>query len=229
VDHAIRPALLQRHVQRGEHQIGCHAFADRPTHHTPAPHVQHDGQVDEACPGRHAGQVGHPQQVRRIGLELPLGEVRCRALLVVALGGHDIAAAAADTAQPGMMHRPGDALAADGRALLGQFRTDARHAVGGIGLGMALADAFAEHRIGQRSARGAAHLPVVEAAVRDTQHSAHRAHGEVGRARVHALEDGVNVLSPLAAARATRAAQCEGRRLMTGCVWATNGLHLALV
>ena len=50
--------------KRREHQVGGHLLADRPADDAPAPDVEHDGQEDEAGPGRHVGHVGHPELVR---------------------------------------------------------------------------------------------------------------------------------------------------------------------
>jgi len=52
MDDAVWLALLQRHVQRGQHQFGFHPLADRPANNTPAPHIQDNGLEDEAGPGR---------------------------------------------------------------------------------------------------------------------------------------------------------------------------------
>lgn len=73
----IRLAQLQRHVQRGPHQVGRHAFANEPSHHTPAPDIEHDGQVDEPRPGWHVGHVRHPQLARRARPVRP-GYAACR-------------------------------------------------------------------------------------------------------------------------------------------------------
>ena len=39
VDHALGLALLQRHVERREHQFGSHLLADGPAHDAPAPYT----------------------------------------------------------------------------------------------------------------------------------------------------------------------------------------------
>ena len=85
MDDALGPPLLQRHVQRREHELGGHLLADRPADDAPAPDVEHDGQEDEAGPGGHVGHVGHPQLVRTVGHELALDQIGRRALPLIAL------------------------------------------------------------------------------------------------------------------------------------------------
>ena len=49
-----------------------------PPHHLAAEHIEHDGQVQQPRPGRHVGDVGHPDSVRCIGCELTFDPVRSR-------------------------------------------------------------------------------------------------------------------------------------------------------
>ena len=88
VDDVLGLARLQRHVQRGDDQIGRLALAERPAHHIAAEHVEHHGQVDKARPGGDVGHVGHPQLVDVAGYKLALHQVGCCALGLVALGRH---------------------------------------------------------------------------------------------------------------------------------------------
>ena len=67
MDDVVGLARAQRHVQRRQHEIGRHRLAECPADDAPAPDVEHDGQVDEAGPGRDVGHVGHPQLVRAVG------------------------------------------------------------------------------------------------------------------------------------------------------------------
>jgi hypothetical protein len=39
MDDTLGLALLQRHVQRREHEFGRHLLADSPTHDAPAPNI----------------------------------------------------------------------------------------------------------------------------------------------------------------------------------------------
>ena len=44
VDHPLRLALSQCHVQRREHQLGAKMVGHGPPHHLAAEHIEHDGQ-----------------------------------------------------------------------------------------------------------------------------------------------------------------------------------------
>ena len=136
VDDALGLALLQRHVQRREHQLGGHLLTDGPAHDAPAPRVEYDGQVDESSPGGHVGHVGNPELVLAVGLELAFDQVGCGLLVLVTLRGHDEGAAPADAADVGRAHEPGYALAADPHALVDQLGAHAWHAVGRVRRGV---------------------------------------------------------------------------------------------
>ena len=67
--------------------IGSRAAKRLPTLHTCQPthsacqwstDVQDDGQVEEARHGRHVGDIGDPEAVRRLRFEAPLDPIRCR-------------------------------------------------------------------------------------------------------------------------------------------------------
>ena len=49
VDDRFGAALCQRHLECIEHQRGSKVIGHRPTHHTPGPHIQHDGQVQKTA------------------------------------------------------------------------------------------------------------------------------------------------------------------------------------
>ena len=63
VDHAVRPARRQRHVQGVEYQLGRQRRAHRPADDATAESVEHDRQAQETSPGRNVGDVGNPQQI----------------------------------------------------------------------------------------------------------------------------------------------------------------------
>ena len=57
---------------------------------TPRVRVDDEGDVDEACPGRHIGEVGEPKRIRALRLELPIDVIQRarRALsMIVVLNG----------------------------------------------------------------------------------------------------------------------------------------------
>jgi hypothetical protein len=90
---ALWLARIQRLLQRVEHEVGVHRAADAPAHDGPRVHVDHEGHVDEALPGRHIGEVRDPQLIRPLGQELPVHPVqRARRLLVGNGGSHLLAA-----------------------------------------------------------------------------------------------------------------------------------------
>src|SRR5687768_9587971 len=74
----FRAALREGHVEGCKHEIGAHLLTDRPTHHASAPRIEHDRQVNEPGPGRHVGNVRHPQAVRLVSNEAPLHQIRPR-------------------------------------------------------------------------------------------------------------------------------------------------------
>jgi len=50
--------------------------ADPPADDAAGVGVDHEGHVDEARPGRHVGEVGEPQRIRMLCLELPIDVVQ---------------------------------------------------------------------------------------------------------------------------------------------------------
>ena len=55
--------------------------------------IDDEGDVDEACPGRHIGEVGEPKRIRALRLELPIDVVqRARRRLVADRGSDRLAA-----------------------------------------------------------------------------------------------------------------------------------------
>jgi len=96
VDDALGFALLKRHVQGRQHQVGGHALTHGPAHHTAAPDIDDHSQIEETHPGRHIGHVGHPQLVRASGVEAAIDQVIGRGLTFVATGGDSEASALAD-------------------------------------------------------------------------------------------------------------------------------------
>jgi hypothetical protein len=196
MDDAVRLPLLQRHVQRGEHEVSRHLLADRPADDAPAPDVEHNRQEDEAGPGGYVGHVGHPQLVRTVGRELALDQVGRRALTLIAPGGHDEAAPSADATDGVDPHQSRHALAADPHALIEQLGTYARHAIGRVRLGVDLANALDQYGVVDGTRGRRAIQPRVVAACRDLERAAHRLHRDAGLVRVHEFEDPMDVLSP---------------------------------
>src|SRR5215211_2925592 len=68
-------ALVQGLLERVEHVAGVRRPAHPPADDAPGKGVDHKGDVDEAGPGRHVGEVRDPQRVRARCLELPVDPV----------------------------------------------------------------------------------------------------------------------------------------------------------
>ena len=114
--------------------------------HLPAEGVVDDRQKHESGPGRHVGDIGHPEAVGRIGFEPAPHEVRCWTKLGVAARG----ACCLAPRYPGqghLSHQPGDALATDLDTVSGEFSVNARRPIGAAALVMDVADAGLEESI----------------------------------------------------------------------------------
>lgn len=79
------PSVVQSLLQRIEHEVGVCRASDSPADDAAGLGIDPEGHVDEACTGRLIGEVGPPQRVRMLRLELP-GEVRARCRLVADCG-----------------------------------------------------------------------------------------------------------------------------------------------
>ena len=75
MDHARGPPRRQRHVQSIEHQLAGKCRRHRPADNAAAERIEHDGEIEKACPGRNVGDVGHPQPIRRFRREVALDQV----------------------------------------------------------------------------------------------------------------------------------------------------------
>src|SRR3990170_1656691 len=71
-----RPALRHGHVQRRQDELGAERGVHRPANDTPTPRIEDDGEREEAGPGRHVGDVRHPQPVWARRLEVAINEIR---------------------------------------------------------------------------------------------------------------------------------------------------------
>ncbi len=78
MDDVLRPSLLERHLEGVEHEFGTQVVGHGPTDDAPAADVQYHRQVQEARPGRHVGNVRHPQFVRARRPEPPLDQIKGR-------------------------------------------------------------------------------------------------------------------------------------------------------
>src|SRR5579863_1133046 len=79
-----RPTLVERLLQRIEHETGVGRTRDAPAHDPPGESIDDEGDVDEALPSRDEGKVRDPERVRPGRLELAVH-------LVERTGGRTIA------------------------------------------------------------------------------------------------------------------------------------------
>ena len=63
-------ALSYRHVQRPEYQLGTKMSGHGPPDDPAAEHIEHDRQIQEPGPGWYVRDIGHPDSVRGIRVEL---------------------------------------------------------------------------------------------------------------------------------------------------------------
>jgi hypothetical protein len=111
MDDLGRPALRHDHVQGIEDKLGPETRRHRPPHDPATPCVEDDGEIEEAGPRRHVGDVRHPRAIGPVGSEGALDEIRRRAARGIAAGGRD-EGTSADAGQAGRLQQPGDPLAA---------------------------------------------------------------------------------------------------------------------
>jgi hypothetical protein len=132
-------AAPQRVLQRAQHQLGVGPVRRLPAHHPPGERVAHAGQPQSALPGGDARDVGHPQPVGRVGVEVAVDQIRCRCGRRVAAGAAAAALAHERALQAGLAHQPLHPLAADPDALAAQLGMDLGRPIGAAGVGV---DAF---------------------------------------------------------------------------------------
>ena len=68
-------ARMQGLLQRIEHEVGVHRTTDPPADDAPGKHIDHEGHIQPALPGRDVGEVRDPELVGPIGLELALDPI----------------------------------------------------------------------------------------------------------------------------------------------------------
>src|SRR3984957_15667537 len=117
MDHRLRPALRDRHVQRRENQLGAQMRLHRPAHNAARIHIQHHRQIQKSRPRRHVGYIGHPQPIGPVRIELPIDKVDRAFSPRVGLRRDDIAAQRC-TAKPGGTHQSRHTLAAHADAVV---------------------------------------------------------------------------------------------------------------
>ena len=75
MDDLPRQALDDGHIQRGQHELRPQVCGHGPSHHAAAPDVEDDREVEKPRPGGHVRDVGHPEPVGALRLEVALDEI----------------------------------------------------------------------------------------------------------------------------------------------------------
>ena len=154
----------------------------------PAEYVQHHRQVQKALPGRHIGDVRHPQPIRGLGGKRPLHQVRCRSNCLVA-GRRAATLAAAGALQALGLHQLRHPFAADLFALSTQFGVNARGTIGPARARVDRLDLVGQLGDPPRPGRLRTIQPRIEPARGDTEQPAHRGNRVIGPIHLHELED----------------------------------------
>jgi hypothetical protein len=76
MDHAVGAPLGGRHGQGVQDERGLEVRGHRPADDAAAEGIEHHGEVQEARPRRHVGDVGHPELVGGGRGEVALHEIR---------------------------------------------------------------------------------------------------------------------------------------------------------
>jgi len=97
-------------LQRVEHEVCLHGTALAPTHDATAEHVNDEGHIDPALPGRDVGEVRDPQLIGALSPELPVDAIQWARHFGVSHGGA-LRFTPAHTLQALQAHQPLDGAA----------------------------------------------------------------------------------------------------------------------
>ena len=86
-------AVVDRHVERIEHQFGPKVVGHRPTHHSSGEGIQNKGKVQPSLPASGIRNVRNPEAIGGFGDEVALDQIRC---------GRDMPGAAVTAAASGV-------------------------------------------------------------------------------------------------------------------------------
>src|SRR5665213_2000523 len=84
MDHVLRPAPEDRHIERFEDEFGAQVVGHSPTDDATAEHVEYDSQVEKAGPRWDIGDIGNPELIRTVGAEVSIDKIRSRASVAIA-------------------------------------------------------------------------------------------------------------------------------------------------
>src|ERR1700730_12718444 len=122
------PPIMQSLLQGVEHEVGVRRSGRAPANEAPRVRIDDEGDIDEARPGRHVGEVGEPKRIRALRLELPIDVIQRAWRRLVADRGSD--RLAADHAlQTKGSHQPCHGAAGNVVTFALQLPPDLAHAV----------------------------------------------------------------------------------------------------
>lgn len=112
--------------------------------------IEHRGQVQPAFAGWDVGEVGQPDLVGGLGLEVAAEPVGRDRIAVTAVSGAGPSGQGRPAPQTGSAHQPLDARASDPAAMAAQHGMHPRRAVGPAALGMDLPNVLDQRPVGGR-------------------------------------------------------------------------------
>ena len=124
----IAAARVDRLFQRVEDEGGAQRGGHPPADDAPRAHIDDEGDLDEPGPGRHVGEVRHPQLMRSRGRKLPIDEIG-RSRSVDRPRGRHPGAPADGAGQAPRAHQPAHRAARHVKALAPQLLPDLSWAV----------------------------------------------------------------------------------------------------
>ena len=184
----VRPAPVDRHVERVENQLGSQMVSHRPADNPTAVRVEYYGKVQEAGPRRNVGDIGDPELVRPLGAKVPVDEIGRRSRIAVSDGGSR-PSASANPANAALSHQSSDALARHVNTLFAEIGMDVRAPVPTMRLTKERLNAIAKQQVTLPTLRRRAFAPGIVAARGDLEHTAEHGNGVVGLIRLHESED----------------------------------------
>ena len=182
-----RAAVVDRHVQGIENQLGPQVVRHRPADHLSGEGVEHEGQVEPPLLAPGVGYVRNPETVGCSGGEVALHQIggrRCP-LGGVRTGGTNPSPATAATDEARFSHQPRHPFPSAPDAGRAQLGVDPRSPVGLPAVPVYAPNPLRERRVGPIPRRRWPVPPPVVAALGNLEHPAHGAHPVVGLLRIH--------------------------------------------
>jgi len=143
MDHVIRPALFESHVERSENEFGPKVVFDAPPNDLSAPRIEDHSEVDGPDCRRHVGDIREPEMVGTGHAEVPIDEVGSRTSGRIPPCCED-GLASSNALDLSVAHQPGDSLTTYPYTKICEFGVNSRRAVGAPGPGMDLSDRFGQ-------------------------------------------------------------------------------------